>query len=72
MRKNHNTQFVAIFAEAYALYKKGEFVEAHAKLHKGLELNPKDGPSKTLIEVIEDFDMKAPADWAGYRALTSK
>lgn len=72
MRKTLNVQFVGIFAEAYDLYKKGEFVEAHAKLQNGLEINPKDGPSKTLIEVIEDFGMKAPEDWAGYRALTSK
>jgi len=72
MRKTYNAQFAGIFAEAYAAYKKGDFGDAHAKLQAGLELKPNDGPSKTLIEVIEDFGMKAPEDWAGYRALTSK
>ena len=72
MRKHYNTKFVETFASAYQMYKRGEFKEAHAKLHQGLEMNPKDGPSKTLIEVIEDFNMQAPKDWAGYRALTNK
>ena len=28
-----------------------------------LEVNPKDGPSKTLVEVIEDHGKKAPEGW---------
>ena len=56
MRKTLNVQFAGIFAEAYDLYKKGEFVEAHAKL-QNVPNKPKDVTSKTLIEAIEDFGM---------------
>lgn len=31
-----------------------------------------DGPSNTLLEVIQEFGGKAPHDWKGYRALTEK
>ena len=72
MRKGYNAAFAENYAEAYSLYKQGKFSEAHAKLHEGLKINPNDGPSKTLIEVIEEHNMEAPEDWAGYRALTSK
>jgi len=33
---------------------------------------PEDGPSKTILEVMEEHNFKAPADWAGYRVLTEK
>ncbi len=32
----------------------------------------KDGPSNTLLEVIESEGGIAPEDWQGYRALTEK
>ncbi len=28
-----------------------------------------DGPSQTIIDVIESCDGKAPEDWKGYRAV---
>jgi hypothetical protein len=31
-----------------------------------------DGPSKTLIKVIESNKGEAPINWKGYRELTSK
>lgn len=31
-----------------------------------------DGPSNTLLEVIEESGGNAPADWNGFRALTEK
>ena len=31
-----------------------------------------DGPSNTLLEVIQESGGKAPSDWKGYRALTEK
>ena len=39
---------------------------------KALEMSPEDGPSKTLKEILESYDKKAPEDWKGFRALTSK
>jgi hypothetical protein len=32
----------------------------------------KDGPSKTLIAVIEDAGGHAPSTWKNYRVLTDK
>ena len=72
MRQGQNTAFLKLFVQAYAYYKQGLFDDAHQMLLLALEVNPKDGPTKTLIEVIEDFGKKAPEGWAGYRALTSK
>jgi hypothetical protein len=31
-----------------------------------------DGPSITLLEYMKERNYKAPADWAGFRPLTSK
>ena len=35
-------------------------------------MNPKDGPCKTLIGVIEENKIRAPTNWKGFRELTSK
>lgn len=32
----------------------------------------KDGPSTTLLNVINEHDGIAPKDWPGYRVLTEK
>ena len=31
-----------------------------------------DGPSKTLLEVIKDYQGQAPSWWKGFRPLTEK
>jgi hypothetical protein len=31
-----------------------------------------DGPSKTLLNYMQQFDFDAPDDWKGYRELTDK
>ena len=72
MRQGQNQAFLKLFVQAYAYYKQGLFEDAHEMLKMALEVNPKDGPSKTLLEVIEDHGKKAPEGWQGYRALTSK
>jgi len=32
----------------------------------------KDGPSLTLLDVMQEHGFRAPATWAGYRELTEK
>lgn len=32
----------------------------------------KDGPSNTLLNVIEEYNGVAPKNWRGYRELTEK
>ena len=35
-------------------------------------MRPEEEPSKTLLAVLKNHLYKAPADWAGFRALTDK
>lgn len=60
------------FAEGFREYIQGEWEVAYHVFEKCLELNPKDGPTKTLMHYIEDYNLQAPDDWEGYRKLTSK
>ena len=65
-------EFDASFEEAFQMYVKGDWPAANGLLSKCLELNPRDGPSKTMRHYIESFGVQAPDDWEGYRKLTSK
>jgi len=76
LRRNFNKQFEANWKEAYASYISGDWARAHKMFKEGQEMVPEDGPSKTLIKVIERMcispEYKAPLDWQGWRALTEK
>lgn len=37
-----------------------------------LLINPYDGPSKTIMDVISELNFQSPKDWPGYRELTEK
>ena len=47
---------------------------AKEMFEKCLESKPDDGPTKTLLAVIQELGVngKAPESWAGFRALTEK
>ena len=64
--------FVSEFNHALQLYHKGDWADAKVHLNRALKTRPSDGPSKTLMGVLADGKFKAPANWKGYRALTSK
>jgi len=73
IRKHHNQVFTDQYAVAYDYYKRGNFPAAYKEFAKAKEMKPHDGPTATLMDVIEtDYGMKAPDDWQGYRALTRK
>ncbi len=64
------------FREQYNLgigkYFSGEWAGAQVPLQNALKLRPDDGPSKTLMKVMSKAKFVAPANWKGFRALTSK
>jgi hypothetical protein len=35
-------------------------------------MKKEDGPTKTLLSVMEEFKFQKPADWKGFRELTEK
>lgn len=55
-------------------YVNGDWGEAITYFKKTLKMRPDrlDGPSATLIRVIERNNCIAPSSWRGFRELTSK
>lgn len=76
LRKKYNKQFNANWREAYAAYIQGDWSTAHRLLKEGQEMVPNDGPTKTLLKVIERMcerpGYNAPKNWPGWRELTEK
>lgn len=71
-------EFLAKFGEGFEAYSRGDWKAAHDILRATLTsrmINGKpvrDGPSDTLLRVMEEYDFKAPPDWRGFRELTEK
>ena len=76
LRKNYNKEFSSHWRTAYKAYIDGDWSQAHMLLKEGQEMMPDDGPTKTLLRVIDNMSVRpgynAPADWQGWRALTEK
>lgn len=73
MRSTQNPEFVKSFNEAFQHYVRGNW----HKCKQGLILaesikGERDGPSVTLLDVIDEYGGEAPANWDGYRELTEK
>ena len=76
LRRNYNKEFANNWKDAYEAYIAGDWSKAHRLLKDGQEMCPEDGPTKTLLNVIDRMRVapgyNAPADWEGWRALTEK
>ena len=78
MRKRVSEEFLNDFHRAFQKYERGEWNEARTLLHKtrkrvsynGEEIE--DGPTKSLLAVMERTNYRAPSDWNGFRVLTEK
>lgn len=70
--RGNQAEFDATYAEAFRQYVEGDWMESHRLLETCMELNPKDGPTKTLMHYIESFNIQSPESWKGFRELTSK
>lgn len=63
----------AHYAEGLAAYRAGRFEEARVAFNAALEAVPGDGPSRTLLARITQFETDPPAaDWDGAWRLDSK
>lgn len=72
LRDGVDSGFFPLFDSAVQDYLRGDWSKAKANLDECLEMRKDDGPTQSLLRVMGKFDFKAPADWKGYRALTSK
>ena len=61
-----------IFESGFANYIKGDWNQCKIDLKKFLGIKQNDGPSNTLLNVIQKHDYIAPISWPGYRELTEK
>lgn len=66
------TGFVSTFNKASRCYIKGEWPQAKELLGEVTYMMPEDKPTKVLLRVMGEYGFNAPADWKGFRALTSK
>jgi hypothetical protein len=74
MRRNINSRFLDAFREGFGQYLKGNWKDAKRLLLFAQELNGQetDGPTRTLLEIIDEHKTEPPSDWAGFRELTEK
>jgi class 3 adenylate cyclase len=72
LTRNHNPEFYQKFRLGFDGYVKGNWQIAKTQFETCLELDPNDGPTKTLLNYLKECNYKAPEDWTGYRILTEK
>ncbi len=71
-RARTDEKFYEEFSVAFENYVKGNWSPTKDSLEKCLKIFPEDGPSKSLMKVLETHDGKAPEGWEGNRQLTAK
>lgn len=79
LRQHVTEEFLEVFKEGVTHYLAGEWKEAKTLLESAdklmFEAAPAlggDGPSKTLLNYMQERNFEAPKSWKGYRPLTSK
>ena len=77
--KSSTPEFLARFGEGYQAYKDGDWGKAKKILSQIIEekmdstgAQVGDGPSVTLMGVMEEYNFVAPSNWKGFRELTEK
>ena len=70
--KSNEPDFRREYQAAFNKYIGGNWGEAITIFRRWRDLNPEDGPVRTLIHYIESHNWKAPDSWGGFRPLTSK
>lgn len=73
MRSSVSLRFVDLHRQAYGAYTKGDWTQAKQLMQDAMDVKWElDGPSRALMGFMEEHGFRAPADWAGFRALTEK
>lgn len=66
-------RFRKVFGEGFEAYGKGEFGRAVELFKEGIRVKGReDGPSRALINFLEENGERVRKDWKGYRELTEK
>ena len=72
-------EFLKTFGEGFKAYKDGEWGKAKEILQGCISsrvdstgAHMGDGPSETLMRVMEEYNFNAPSNWRGFRELTDK
>ena len=69
LRHRVNDSFRALWENGINAYIKGDWQKARDIFHETMRLSKnKDGPSKFLMEIIDEHGGTAPHEWPGYRA----
>jgi hypothetical protein len=69
LRHRVNDSFRALWENGIAAYINGDWQKARDIFHETMRLSKnKDGPSKFLMEIIDEHGGSAPHEWPGYRA----
>ncbi len=72
LRRNYDRVFAKKFHEAYKNYIDGDWATAEDLLNQCAKMNPRDGPTITLKNYIEELNGRCPDYWKGFRELTEK
>lgn len=72
LRRNYDKMLTKKFGEAYKKYIQGDWATAEDLFSQCLKINPKDGPTLTLKNYIEELNGIPPSSWKGFRELTEK
>ena len=72
LQRDIQPEFMSRFNDGIQDYVAGDWLSSKKNLSEALKIMPLDGPTRTLYRVLKSYDFRAPSDWRGYRALTSK
>jgi len=72
LRNTRPSIFNLFFKHGFNAYLNGNWQLAAKKFEECLSFYDSDGPTKTLLNFIKENNFKAPQNWKGFRALTSK
>ncbi|KAJ1448565.1 hypothetical protein M885DRAFT_583406 [Pelagophyceae sp. CCMP2097] len=72
LQRDIDAHFMLSFNDAVQEYVAGDWAQARSHLADALQRYQNDGPAKVLMRVLSAQNFRAPADWKGFRALTSK
>lgn len=76
LRLKRNPNFLPVYENGIREYIAGNWEQAEIYLKQSLELDPSDGPAKTIYAYLESQNFKAEKEgdnmWRGFRSLNSK
>lgn len=70
--EDSQSEFREVFEEGFKMYIDGNWTQAKKFFETCLTMKPNEEPSKVLLNVMGKLMYSAPANWKGYRELTSK